>query len=302
MSLNDDVHEFLQSRRAKITPDMVGLPSHGGYRRVKGLRREEVALVAGMSVDYYNRLERGNLAGASDGILESLARALKLDDAERAHLFDLAKAANTRPPRVRRRGPRTIPPSVQQLLDSMTGVPAFVRNGRLDVLGMNPLAHALYHPNEESPVEPENFARYLFLNPESVEALTDWQDMAEDTVAILRQEAGRDPHNRDLTDLIGELSTRSKPFASMWAAHNVRFHRSGVKRFHHPIVGELELSFQAMELPGDDRLTLIAYSAQPNSPSQQALSLLASWTTIAPVPAIAPTSAAEPTLPRARRD
>jgi transcriptional regulator with XRE-family HTH domain len=274
---NSEVREFLKSRRARITPDMAGLQIYGGLRRVPGLRREELAMLAGMSIDYYNRLERGNLTGVSDSILESLARALKLDDAERTYLFDLARAANQKRPRQRRRGPQKLSPSIQHLLDGMTGIPAFVQNGRLDVLGMNDLARALYHPNGDEPEEPQNFARFVFLDPKSPEQVADWESMAQDVVAILRQEAARDPHNRDLTDLIGELSAQSKDFRTMWAAQNVRLHRSGTKPFHHPVVGDFELTFQAMQLPGDEGLTLIAYSAEPGTPGHDALNLLATW-------------------------
>lgn len=274
---NSEVREFLKSRRARITPDMAGLQIYGGLRRVPGLRREELAMLAGMSIDYYNRLERGNLTGVSDSILESLARALKLDDAERTYLFDLARAANQKRPRQRRRGPQQLSPSIQHLLDGMTGIPAFVQNGRLDVLGMNDLARALYHANGDEPEQPQNFARFVFLDPASPGQVADWESMAQDVVAILRQEAARDPHNRDLTDLIGELSTQSKDFRTMWAAQNVRLHRSGTKPFHHPVVGDFELTFQALQLPGDEGLTLIAYSAEPGTPGHDALNLLATW-------------------------
>lgn len=256
---------------------MAGLPVYGGLRRVPGLRREELAAVSGMSIDYYNRLERGNLTGVSDSILESLARALKLDDAERTYLFDLARASNLKRPRQRRRAPQKLNPSIQHLLDGMTGIPAFVQNGRLDVLGMNDLARALYHPDGDEPERPQNFARFFFLDTGSRDQVPDWESMAQDVVAILRQEAARDPHNRDLSDLIGELSTKSEDFRTMWAAQNVRLHNTGVKPFHHPIVGDFELTFQAMQLPGDDGLTLIAYSAEPGTPGHDALNLLATW-------------------------
>lgn len=275
MAIRDEVHDFLRSRRARLTPEMVGLPAGGGRRRVPGLRREEIALLAGMSVDYYNRFERGNIAGASEPVLDALARALRLDAAEREHLFDLARAASAGAYPRRRRAPAKLPQGVQHLLDGMTGIPAFVRNGRLDVLAMNDLARELYHPEGRPAPAAENFARYLFLDPAARTALEKWDEMAEDTVAILRQEAGRAPHSRELSDLIGELSVSSEDFRRMWAVHDVRFHRSGVKQFHHPGVGDLELSFQALELPGYDGLTLIAYYAEPGSPSHDALALLA---------------------------
>lgn len=215
-----DIAEFLTSRRARVTPDQVGLPSYGP-RRVKGLRREEVASLAGVSVEYYKRLERGHVAGASDSVLEALARALRLDDAERAHLFDLARAANPVAAAQRRRAPaKKVRPAVLRLVESMTA-PAIVRNGHLDYLAANPLGRALYAPLFES----------------------------------------------------RELSTRSDAFRTWWAAH----HQSGTKRLNHPVVGELELSYEVLAVAADDGLTIATYSAEPGSRSAQALDLLASW-------------------------
>ena len=272
-----DVREFLESRRARITPAQAGLPDYGGIRRVPGLRRAEVAMLAGVSAEYYTRLERGNLSGVSESVLDALCRALELDEAERSHLFDLARVASASPTRMRRRGPQRVRPSVQRILDAMTGAPAFVRNDRLDVLATNQLGRALYSPLYENAVAPINHARFIFLDPGAHEFWGNWDKAAYDTVAILRKEAGRDPHDRALSDLIGELSTRSETFRTLWAEHNVRFHRSGTKVFHHPVVGDIEVSFEGMELPGDSGLTLLAYSAEPGTPSADALSLLASW-------------------------
>jgi len=272
-----DAREFLSSRRAKITPEMAGLPTYGGRRRVAGLRREEVALLAGVSVDYYTRLERGNLSGVSESVLDSLARALQLDEAERAHLFDLARAANTSPRTRRRSAPRQVRPSLQRLLDSITTAPAWVRNGRMDFLAANRLGYALYSEVFADPVRPANNARYVFLDPRSQSFYSDWEQGANDLVAILRSEAGRDPYDRDLHDLIGELSTRSETFRTRWASHNVRFHRTGIKRLHHPVVGDLELTYEAMEFPADPGLTMFVYTAEPGSASEDALKLLASW-------------------------
>jgi transcriptional regulator with XRE-family HTH domain len=273
----DDVREFLESRRARITPERAGLPDYGGIRRVPGLRRGEVAMLAGVSAEYYTRLERGNLSGVSESVLESLSRALELDEAERSHLFDLARAASASPTRARRRRPQHVRASVQRILDAMTGAPAFVRNDRLDVLATNQLGRALYSPLYENAVGQINHARFIFLDPAAHEFWGNWDKAASDTVAILRQEAGRDPHDRALSDLIGELSTRSETFRTLWAEHNVRFHRTGTKVFHHPVVGDIELSFEGMELPGDSGLTLLAYSAEPGTPSADALTMLASW-------------------------
>ena len=231
--------EFLTSRRARITPEQAGLRTYRtGARRVPGLRREEVALLAGVSVDYYTRLERGNATGVSETVLESLARALHLDEAERAHLFDLARASQSAPPR-RRRSAQRIRPGVQVMLDAMSGVPAFVRNGRLDVLAANDLGRALYSQIFDSPEQPPNTARFFFLDPRAEAFYPEWDRVAHDVVAILRAEAGRDPHDRALGDLVGELSLRSETFRVLWAAHNVRTHSTGNKHFYHPVVGEL---------------------------------------------------------------
>lgn len=278
MDNRSEIHQFLATRRAKITPQQAGLPAYGGRRRVAGLRREEVAILAGVSAEYYARLERGNLSGVSDSVLEALARALHLDEAEHEHLFDLARAANTTartPPR--RRAVQQVRPAMQRILDAMSDAPAFIRNGRLDILTANRLGYALYAPVFANPARPANLARFNFLDPLSTGFYPDWGGSANTTVALLRTEAGRDPYDRALSDLVGELSTRSDEFRVRWAAHNVRLHHTGVKRFHHPVVGDLSLDFEAMPLPADPGLTLTAYSAEPGSASHDGLRLLASW-------------------------
>jgi transcriptional regulator with XRE-family HTH domain len=272
-----EIREFLSSRRARITPEQAGLPVFGSNRRVTGLRREEAAMLAGVSVDYYTRLERGNLKGASESVLEALARALQLDEAERAHLFDLARAANATPGTRRRPATQRVRPSVQRILDAMTSAPAWVRNGRMDFLAANRLGYALYSELMNSPAGPPNNARFVFLDPHSADFYLNWERAATDIVAILRAEAGRNPYDRALSDLIGELATRSEEFRTRWADHNVRFHRTGTKQIHHSIVGDLDLTFEAMELPADPGLTFLAYTAEPASPSADALELLASW-------------------------
>jgi transcriptional regulator with XRE-family HTH domain len=277
MTNQEDVKEFLSSRRAKITPEQAGLPAYGGNRRVTGLRREEVALLAGVSVDYYNRLERGNLHGASDAVLGSIARALQLDEPETSHLFDLARAANDSPTRRRQPTNQRVRPSVQRLLDAMVDAPAWVRNNRHDFLAGNRLAYALFTEMFTEPVRPVNSARFLFLNDRSRAFYPEWERTASDIVAVLRSEAGINPYDKNLSDLIGELSTRSEIFRTKWAAHNVRFHRTGIKHLHHPEVGDLELSYEAMELTSDPGLTFIAYTAEPNTPSADGLRLLATW-------------------------
>jgi transcriptional regulator with XRE-family HTH domain len=272
----DDIAEFLTTRRARVTPEQVGLPTYGG-RRVPGLRREEVASLAGVSVEYYKRLERGDASGVSDSVLDALASALRLDDAERAHLHDLARAANPTAARRRRPMQQRIRPVVQRILDSVSA-PAIVRNSRVDYLAANPLGRALYAPLFESPEQPANSARFTFLDPVAQNFFLDWERVAKDLVAHLRSEAGRNPYDRGLTDLVGELSTRSDEFRTWWGAHNVRYHQTGSKRIHHPVVGDLELSYEVMALSADDGLTISVYSAEPGSRSQEGLDLLASWT------------------------
>jgi len=272
---NNDIAEFLTSRRARITPERAGLPSYG-QRRVPGLRREEVASLAGMSVEYYKRLERGTVTGVSELVLEGLARALQLDDAERAHLFDLVRASNPVTPRRARPAKTSIRPVVQQILDRIDA-PATVRNGRLDYVGANAFGRALYAPVWESREQPVNSARFLFLDPAAADFYPEWDRVASEIVAHLRSEAGRNPYDRPLTDLIGELSTRSDEFRVRWAAHDVRFHSTGDKRIHHPVVGDLDLSYESMELSADDGLSVSIFTAEPGSASQQALDLLASW-------------------------
>ncbi|MET7857472.1 helix-turn-helix transcriptional regulator [Streptomyces sp. NPDC005318] len=280
MDNREEVREFLTSRRAKITPEQAGVPS-GSRRRVPGLRRSEVAALADMSVEYYAKLERGTLAGVSPAVLEAVARALRLDDAERAHLLHLAQAADgsdalTRP---RSRTTRQWAPhrSLQWTLDAITAGPAFVRNGRMDLLAANQLARAFYSDVYACPSNQANLARFNFLDPASRRFYPDWEQAADVAVAILRTEAGRNPHDKDLHDLVGELSTRSDEFRTRWGAHNVRHHGTGTKRFRHQAVGELTLAYEGLEMAAEPGLTLTIYAAEPGSPSEEGLILLASW-------------------------
>jgi transcriptional regulator with XRE-family HTH domain len=274
-----EIRQFLTSRRAKITPEQAGLTSYGP-RRVPGLRREEVAVLAGVSVPYYTRIERGNMNGVSDSVLEALARALQLDEAERAHLFDLARALRpTGTPRRRRAPRRRVRPSIQHVLDGLTGAAAFVHNARLDNLAANQLGFALYSDmfSRAAGPGPVNSARYVFLDPGARDFYVDWDRAASDVVAVLRSAAGRDPYNRDLSDLVGELSTQSPEFRTRWAAHNVRFHDTGIKDLHHPVVGDISLTYNRMELAADPGQMLMIWTAEPGSKSAEALSLLGSW-------------------------
>ena len=277
MDTRSEIREFLTSRRAKIKPSDAGLPDYGA-RRVPGLRREEVAVLAGVSVPYYTRLERGDLSGVSDSVLEALARALQLDDAERAHLFDLARTAQPAglSPR-RHRPPRQhIRPAVQQILDGMTHAAAHVGNDRLDILATNELNYALYSELFAGRRPPVNAARFIFLDPRARDFYLDWDRASRDAVANLRSAAGRNPYDRALSDLVGELSTRSEEFRTHWASHNVRFHLSGVKHFHHPIVGDISLNYERLDLAADHGLTIYTYTADPGTRSAEALGLLGS--------------------------
>jgi hypothetical protein len=272
-----EIREFLASRRARITPDRAGLPVYGANRRVKGLRREEVAMLAGVSVDYYTRLERGNLAGASETVLLALVRALQLDEAEQAHLFDLARSANSHPgTRRRSASPNRVRPSVQRVLDALAA-PAWIRNGRADVVAANALGRALYAPLYDGPVRPANTARFTFLSPQAKDFYRDWDRTARDMVAVLRAAAGQEPYDKGLSDLVGELSTRSELFRTMWAAHDVLLHRTGTKNLHHPVAGDLDLTYEAFELPAEPGLRMLVYTAEPDTPTAQALDFLASW-------------------------
>ncbi|MCH1883433.1 helix-turn-helix transcriptional regulator [Agrococcus sp. ARC_14] len=272
--VRSEIREFLSSRRARITPQQAGLPAYGGNRRVAGLRREEVAMLAGVSVDYYVRLERGNLAGASESVLDALARTLQLDEAERIHLFDLARTSGE--PKRRRSPAKAVRPAVQQVLDAIES-PAWVRNGLHDIVASNRMGRALYSPVFDDPRRPVNTTRFAYLNPAAREFWIDFDRIASDGAAMLRMEAGLRPHDPDLIQLVGELSTQSELFRQRWASHDVVLHRSGIKRIHHPVVGALELHYESMELPSEPGLVLNVYTAPADSPAADGLRLLSSW-------------------------
>lgn len=277
MNNQTEARDFLTTRRARLTPEQVGIIG-GPRRRVSGLRREEVAMLAGMSVDYYARMERGNLAGVSPEVLDALARALQLDDAETAHLRDLAAAAAPAGP-ARRRAPREEPrvrPTLQRFLDTIVGTPAYVTNPRKDFLATNALGAAVFAPIIDDPANRRNNARFTFFHPAARAYYPDWEAGARSIVATLRIAAGQDPHDRALTGLIGELVTRSDTFRAMWAEHDVRFHRTGTKRIHHPVVGGLQFEYEAFELPGSEGLILYACTVDPDSPTAERLQLLGS--------------------------
>ena len=279
MDLRTEIRDFLSSRRARIAPEQAGLTAYGRNRRVKGLRREEVALLAGVSVDYYVRMERGSLAGASDGVLEALASALQLDEAERDHLFHLARQSGA-PSNPRRHKPAagTVRSTLLQVLDAISDAPAWICNGRYDVLAMNQLARALFSPVLADPRRPANTARFVYLAPEvAKDFFVDYDRIASDVAAKLRMEAGRNPHDEKLIALVGELSTCSELFRQRWASQDVRLHRSGRKRVHHPVVGQLELDVESLELPDEPNLLLNVYTGAAGTPTADGLALLASW-------------------------
>ncbi|WP_190813002.1 helix-turn-helix transcriptional regulator [Saccharopolyspora pogona] len=276
MKFQQEIRDFLMSRRAGISPEQAGLPHLGGNRRVQGLRREEVAMLSGLSVEYYTRMERGKLGGASESVLDAIARALQLDDDERAHLYDLARNVAPGSPR---KHPKRTPPvtaSVQQVLDSMS-VPAVVQNGRLDLLAANDLGRALYADLFTMAKQPPNFARYAFLDPRAEDFYADIDQAKNLLVAVLRATAGRDPLDQKVTELIGELSTRSTDFSTRWAKHNVHRHLRGRKVINHPVVGTMDLAYDDFALPGDPNVSITTYTANPGTPSADGLTLLATW-------------------------
>lgn len=280
MDNRSEVREFLMSRRAKLTPEQAGLPA-GPNRRVAGLRRTEVAVLAGVSVEYYAKLERGAIAGASAAVLDAVSTALQLDDAERAHLFDLARAADGIPTsgRPRRRSARQAParPSLEWTLEAITGGVAFVRNQYQDLLATNALGRAFFSPLIGDGGRTPNLARFQFLDPASRDFYPDWDRFAAMCVAVMRAEAGRNPHDRTMQDLVGELSTQSETFRRLWGAHDVRTHGAGTKRYHHPLVGELVFAYEEFAFTGDPDLVMLVYTPEPGSASAERLALLASW-------------------------
>lgn len=275
MTTAEDLQEFLTSRRANVQPEQVGFPNAHGRRRVRGLRREEVAERAGISTDYYIRLERGRVRGISDEVLGAVARALLLSPAEHTHLLNLVAAAT----RVRvpaQRQPRAVRPSLLRLLDSMETVPAMIQGPRTDVLAMNRLGAALYPGLGTTEPGGRNLARFVYLDERAPDFYDDWTQSARDCVAMLRLASGRTPDDRLMNELIGELSVQSEHFRALWAEHDVRDHRSGTKILHHPMVGELAVTYESLDV-GDSDQRLVSYTVAPGSPSAGALALLASW-------------------------
>ncbi|PUB20877.1 helix-turn-helix protein [Promicromonospora sp. AC04] len=278
MSTPNDVQQFLTALRARLTPEKAGLTVFGGERRVPGLRREEVAQLAGVSTAYYTRMERGDLSGVSESVLFALVRALQLDEAESAHLFDLSRAA-TGPRRELRTKPEPrLSPLVAQLLDTMRDVPALAMNRITNVAGSNALGRALFPDLFPPHAPPLNSARYLFLDERSHSFYPDWETTAREAVSALRLLAGQDPTDRALMALVGELATRSADFRTWWGGHAVRTHNTGNKRINHPVVGEMTLAYETLTVPSNSGIVIATYLTEPSSPSADALDLLRSWT------------------------
>ena len=279
MDQQAQIKEFLASRRAQISPEQAGVPTFRGTRRVPGLRREEVAHLAGVSVDYYTRIERGKIDGASLEVLDAIVRALQLNEVERDHLMDLVQVKKPNPA-TRRAAPKRVPPTVQHVLDSIT-VPAVVQNTHLDLIAANDIAKAVYSLPADNRALPRNNARFTFLDPHAGTFYRDWDSVKRNTVALLRAAAG-DPHDQSLINLIGQLSTQSEEFGQLWAAHNVLRYRAGIKRYHHPIVGDIEFGFESFGVASDTTLTMLIYTVEPHSATADAMALLASWTATTP--------------------
>jgi transcriptional regulator with XRE-family HTH domain len=269
--VNTELREFLRSRRAKVTPEDAGLPALPGLRRVPGLRREEVAQLAGVSVDYYVRLERGRNINVSESVLDALAKALQLNEVERAHLYTVAKPTR----KIQALPPQRVRPGLLRALDSMQDVPAMLLGRRSDVLAMNSLARALYlgfgAGHERNPV------RFIFLDPAARELYADWEANARLAVAHLHIYAGRHPHDPKLAALVGELSVRDADFRRWWADNDVHLHSHGTKTLHHPVVGEITVAYESLSVDGDPDMSIALHTVEPGSPSEQNLRLLASW-------------------------
>ncbi|MEO3751931.1 helix-turn-helix transcriptional regulator [Streptomyces sp. B6B3] len=286
MDRSTEIAGFLRTRRAAISPDQAGLPSDGRVRRVPGLRRDEVARLAGVSTEYYTRLEQGRAGNPSTEVVEALARTLQLDRSEREHLTDLLRpdphAARRTPSR-----PQRVRPGLYLMLETLSHVPAFILGRRTDVLAANHLARAVLTDFEALPATRRNLARYYLLDPQARERVGDWEKIASETVAMLRLEAGRYPGDRQLADLVGELTLFSSEFSTWWNDHKVLRRAHGAKHYFHPVAGDLHFSYESFQVPGDTDQTLCVYNVEPASDTAQALQLLSNWT----APEITPSDA-----------
>ncbi|MEU6626246.1 helix-turn-helix transcriptional regulator [Streptomyces litmocidini] len=279
MDRTKEISGFLRSRRARITPEEVGLPSDGRVRRVPGLRRDEAARLAGVSTEYYTRLEQGRAGNPSTEVLEAIAGALRLDETEREHLTDLLRSgAGTRTARRAPARAQRVRPGLHLMLETLDHVPAFILGRRTDVLASNRLARAVLTDFDALPATRRNLARYYLLDPRARERVGDWERIAAETVAILRLEAGRYPHDRQLADLVGELTLQCAEFTDWWNDHRVLRRTHGTKRYHHPLVGDLHFSYESFQVPGDAEQTLCVYNVEPGSETVRSLRVLDSWT------------------------
>lgn len=276
MDSRSEISSFLTSRRARLSPDEAGVPLHAGSRRVPGLRREEVAHLAGVSTDYYSRLERGKISGASRGVLEAIARALRLNDDERQHLFDLVTITQHRPARRQGSNRATVRPSIQKVLDSIDA-PALVQNARLDRIAFNRIGRALHSLPADGSRDQYNYATWLFLDSAAPRFHRDFDTAKHDVVALLRAATAHDPYDRELIEIVGTLTTQSEEFSALWASHDVLRHRSGTKLLTHPNVGDLEFGYESFELSTDSGLVMLVFTVEPHSPTAEAMQLLASW-------------------------
>lgn len=279
MSTHEEISSFLTSRRARISPEQAGVPVFTGNRRVPGLRREEVAHLAGVSTDYYSKLERGKTRGVSLEVLDAIARALQLDDIEREHLMNLVDiTASPRRQKARPESRTVVAPGTQAVLDALT-VPALVQNSRLDIVATNDLGAALYGlPDPAKGGEKFNAARYQFLDPAAADFFIDFTRAKRNVVALLHQAAGRDPFDEELIRLIGQLSTQSPEFRALWASHDVIRYQRGTKRYRHADVGDLEFGYESFDLTTEPGLTMLVYTIEPHSPTAERVALLGSWT------------------------
>lgn len=276
MDPRSEISSFLTSRRARISPEDAGVPRYGGARRVLGLRREEVAHLAGVSADYYARLERGKISGASRDVLDAVARALQLDEDERRHLFDLVKITQRRAPRTKRSTRTGVRPGIQQVLDSIE-TPALVQNARLDRLAFNRIGRALHSLPADGSKDRYNYATWLFLDPAAPRFHRDVDVAKHDVVALLRAASAQDPYDRELVEIVGTLTTRSEEFSALWASHDVLRHRSGAKLLTHPDVGDLEFGYESFELSTDPGLVMLVFTVEAGSRTAEAMRLLGSW-------------------------
>jgi transcriptional regulator with XRE-family HTH domain len=278
MDSGSELADFLRTLRSRLTPEQAGLPDDGRVRRVPGLRRGEVARLAGVSTEYYTRLEQGRAANPSPEVVGAIQRALRLNPPEAEHLHDLlARRGGRHSPAPA--APQRVRPGLRLMLQTLEQVPAFILGRRTDVLAANRLAREVLTDFDALPVSSRNLARYYLLDAHARERVGEWERIAAETVAILRLEAGRYPGDRRLADLIGELTVRSAEFSAWWNDHRVLRRTHGAKHYHHPLVGDLHFVYESFQVPGDAEQTLCVYNAEPGSETAGALRLLGSWTT-----------------------